>query len=305
MVATKAIAARAAWTACMASSVNLLAMLWWTGTTLDTTALVVASALAGIPAVLHVLYSHVRQEARIASVCGGLAVLVWSSFASAFAALAALRTGAPLVDPVLAQADAILGLDTKSFVVWASGLPTFAHLLALAYGATVPAVFAVVLFLGATGRAERMWESAFVFAAGATFCAFALAFVPAVAAFEHFGTPADVLERLPHGAGRFHLATLDAFRSGTQDRIHLTHIEGVATFPSFHTTMAAIVAFGMRGLAPLFLPACVLALLIVVATIVIGGHYAVDVPAGLALYGLCRLSVRRRISRGRAAPAAT
>jgi membrane-associated phospholipid phosphatase len=305
MATAEACAERAAWTACVASSAILLLMLWCTGTTLDATAVAVASVLAGVPAGLHVFYARLRRDARIASVCGGLAVLNWSSFASAFAALAALRSGVALVDPILARADAALGVDTQSFVVWASRMPSFGHLLAFAYGATVPAVFAVVLFLGATGRTERMWESAFAFAAGASFCAFALAFVPAAAAFQHFGTPEAVLERLPSAAGRFHLKTLEAFRSGAVDHIHLMHIEGVATFPSFHATMATIVAFGLRGIATLFIPACGLAILIMLATIVIGGHYAVDVPAGVALYGACRVALRHRISGGAAARAAT
>lgn len=190
-----------------------------------------------------------------------------------------------------------LGFDSQALVVWASTRPLLAAALSVAYEVTVPTVIAVIVFHGVTRRAARMWECAFVFAAGSTFCSFTLAFLPAVAAFAHYGTPEEVQAALPGNSGRFFLAAIETFRAGEVDTIRLEHLEGVGTFPSFHATMAMIIAWGMRGLVGLFIPACALAALTLVATVVIGGHYVVDLPAGVALYAACILLFRLGASR--------
>lgn len=282
-------ASQAAWGACLASSLILLGMLSWTRTGIE------ADAAAGVflPgaafALLHAVYTWLRPVPRISALTGGLAVLFWSGFASALTSVAALRSGAPLIDPALARADAALGLNTMAFVARVTEWPALEWLLYAAYVTTLLAVLVTVGLLAVCGQAARMWEAVFAFAASATFCAVSLAFLPAVAAFVHYGAPA--------AESPLYLTVIESYRAGAIDTIQAAHITGVATFPSFHATMAAIVAFGLRGIPGLSALGWTWAGIILVSTVVIGSHYAVDLPAGVALFVLCIWLVRMRPAR--------
>ena len=162
---------------------------------------------------------------------------------------------------------------------------------------TVPVVLLTICLLAVIEQTERMWEATFAFAASATFCAFSMSFLPAVAAFAYYGT--DVQPRPAYEA------VIALFRSGVVDTIHMPHLAGVGTFPSFHATMAAIVVFGLRRIPILSAMAWIWGGLVLIGTISFGGHYAVDLPAGVALFALCIGLVRMRLARSAAPQSAT
>lgn len=286
-------AERASWVACITATAMLAGMLWWTRSSIALSSALIAMSVVAALLLVYWIYARIRPDPRLAGLAGSAAVFFWSGTASNLMALAALRTGAPLIDHALAWSDAQLGLDTRAIVVLLSGNDAFGQVLSWLYHGTPAFVLATFMLLSALGRLKTLWEASFAFAASAAFCGFCLAFLPAVAAFEHYGVPDDVMASLPSHAGVFHLDTIHMFRSGAINTIELVHLQGVATFPSFHATMAAIIAFGLKlGIVTFFFGA-VLAALILLATIVIGGHYAVDLPAGIALFAACILWLRR------------
>ena len=213
-----------------------------------------------------------------------MAALLWAGLAAGMMALAGLRTGAALTDHHLAYADAVLAADTQGLVAWTARHPWVGQLLMVAYASAVPAVFAAALLLAYTHRSERMWNLCLEFAALAVLCAVSSALLPANGAFVHYGTAPAILSALPDGAGIFHMHVVEAYRSGSRAVVDVFQLEGVATFPSFHTAMAAMTAYAVRGMGWITPAASVWCALVIASTIPIGGHYAVDLIAGLVAW---------------------
>ena len=281
----------AAWGICVLSTVATLALLGATGTSIEIGSIGVMAGLVLLFGGLHCIYTRWRPDPYIGAIAGGLTVMIWAGFVAAVAALAALRAHAPLVDGALARADAAIGLDTPALVGWlARNTPVW--LLEVAYLSTVPLVFLTVVVLGGSGRAAMMWQLCLAFAGSAVSCAFLSAVTPAVGTFAHFGIPGDVLALLPADAGRFYLPTFYAYRSGTLSSVNIHHFDGVVSFPSFHAAMTLMTAYALRGMRWLFAAACVWAGLTLISTVPIGGHYAVDILAGAAVWAAFTLPQR-------------
>ncbi len=84
--------------------------------------------------------------------------------------------------------------------------------------------------------------------------------------------------------------------------IPLDDISGIIAFPSYHAACAVLLTYFLRGIPVLFPAAVVFNLLMVLATPIIGGHYATDVLAGLAvaavtIYGIERIEAGRLAER--------
>ena len=191
----------AAWTTCVLMTIAAFALLRATDTGLEIGGFLATAALVLTLVVVHLVYTWRRPDALISAATGGLAVLIWAGVVAGVTALAALRTGAPLIDSSLAHTDAVLGLDTPALVAWVARHPPLGMVLAIVYGSTVPMVFAAVLLLAATHREARMWQTCIVFAGSAGFCTLVSAFLPAIGAVIHYETPPEILAMLPAGAG--------------------------------------------------------------------------------------------------------
>ena len=72
-------------------------------------------------------------------------------------------------------------------------------------------------------------------------------------------------------------------RDGAGRVLDLSVLMGIVSFPSFHATLAALFIWCARDLPGLRWPLQVWAALTIVAPPVFGGHYAVEVIAGLLL----------------------
>ncbi len=285
----------AAWGVCLLATVLAVFLFRLTKTSVLVAPM---AAIAGggilIPACLHVIYTRWRPDPLIGPIAGGLAVITWAGLVSGMTALAALRTGAPLVDPSLARTDAIIGLHTPTLVIWVAHHTVIAALLSVAYKSTVPLVFATVMLLGLTRHDHQMWELCFLFAATGPVCASINAAAPAIAAFTYYGIQPDSLALLPTGAGRFHLPIFVAYHSRILNAVDVRQLEGVVTFPSFHTIMALTTAYALRNHGALSALAWAWCSLTLVSTIPIGGHYATDVIGGAAVWAIFTTAIQGR-----------
>ncbi|MGI4747621.1 MAG: phosphatase PAP2 family protein [Janthinobacterium lividum] len=293
VVATPSLCA-AAYCTCLLATVIAVFLFWATGTSVAVVPLAPFAGAVLILAGLNVIYTRWRPDPIIGPVAGGLAVVTWAGLVAGMAALAALRTGAPLIDVSLARADAILGLYTPTLVAWMAPYSIITSVLEVAYVSTVPMVFATVILLGLRRRETRMWELCFVFAATAPVCAFLAAGAPAIGAFTYYGVSPDILTMLPTGAGRFFLPVFQAYHSRTVNVIDVRHLEGVVEFPSFHAIMALMTAHALRDLRALSGLAWTWSSIILISTIPIGGHYVIDIIGGALIWAVITLSIHIR-----------
>jgi membrane-associated phospholipid phosphatase len=88
------------------------------------------------------------------------------------------------------------------------------------------------------------------------------------------GTPPYVLEWIDvfHGA-----------RDGTMRTLSAQVLTGIITFPSVHAAGAVVLAWGASKARALRVPMAALNVLVVASAVLVGGHYIIDVVAGIAV----------------------
>jgi len=280
---------RTVWFSCVLSTGAAFLLVEHVGMSVAIGSLAGMAVLVLVPLSLHCIYTWLRPEPRIAAVSGGVAALIWAGCAAMVIALAALGTDAPLIDSRLALADATLRFDAPAVIEWLSQ-PVLSKFLGVAYVSTVPLVFGTAIFLALMRNDKEMWQLCFTFCASAASCALISAIAPALGTFVHYKISPHAVALLPAGAGTYFLPIEHAYRSGAIRTIDLQHFQGVVTFPSFHAAMAAMSAYGVRGIRRLFLPMLGWCSLVLASTVPMGGHYGIDLVAGILVWATFRLA---------------
>jgi membrane-associated phospholipid phosphatase len=230
---------------------------------------------------LHVFYETLRPAPILASVTGSIALIIWSLMMVGVISLASLGTHAALIDGALVRLDAAMGINVASIVIWLSNYPNIVSALRFFYESSTALVFLSAIALAVTNQHERLWVYCLSLIGAALVCALLSSVVPAIGAFTTFGIPADVLARMPRGAGVYFVDALEAYRNGDVRTIDVAHMTaGVVNFPSFHAVMAFAAIYAFRTIRFCAWPAYLWNAIVIVSTIPIGGHYVTDLIAG-------------------------
>ena len=207
-------------------------------------------------------------------------VLMLAGIAAGTLSMVGQMFGFPLIDGQLAAADQWLGVTAADVVGLTVAIPGAPRALAIVYVLSPILILISAFALGIIGRTERAWELCAAFC----FCLLVATVVsflfPAVGAFEHSGLAARYGDQLPGGSGVYHLESFHSLRGSTKVVIDPFRLEGLVTFPSFHTAMALMTAAAWRDDPWLRWPMIAWNTLVVVSTVPIGGHYLVDLIGG-------------------------
>ena len=206
---------------------------------------------------------------------------------------------APLHDSLLIQSDRALGFDWPALCRWADGHAAIRELLAFPYFSLSAESVVVMVVIGLFyPRRARRFTTALILSSLLTiplhwFFPVGGPFV----AFADRGLPHSCFGLAYEGTRQYLAMRTHAFAS-----IPLDNISGIIAFPSYHAACAVLLTYFLRGIPVLFPAAVVFNLLMVLATPVIGGHYATDVLAGLAvaavtIYGIERIEAGRPAER--------
>jgi membrane-associated phospholipid phosphatase len=152
----------------------------------------------------------------------------------------------------------------------------------LAYGMIGWQVFGVPIVLGATRRYRRLQEFTLAFAIALVVTTVISAFMPATGTYDFLHVTTDPNVFTP-GAYLDQLKDLPMVRDGSLRHLELMKLTGIVTFPSFHAAAATLYLWALwpvRWSRPIAVVANVAMLL---ATPLGGGHYFVDVFAGIAI----------------------
>jgi membrane-associated phospholipid phosphatase len=230
-------------------------------------------------------YSAARPDTRLAALAFAAAYLILFTFAAGLLSYVGTSLDRPLLDAAFAGADAALGLDWLAALTFADAHPWLGRLLRTAYQSSLLQVVAVLLTLAATGQLVRLRGFLALFAAtGLVTIAASIAF-PAAGAFVFHNPPLELRGVVGRDAGVWHLVHFEALRSGAMRAIDPSAIEGLVTFPSFHTALAVITAWAFWRTRLVAVPALLLNLTVIASTVPVGGHYFVDVAAGACIAG--------------------
>jgi membrane-associated phospholipid phosphatase len=240
---------------CMIGSMLLLSRVWWRST----------------------------GHERIADACGVVGIVALGGMACGAFAMLELRLHFPLADSMLRSWDLALGIDGLVITDWLFSHGTWIHaLMAPAYNYTIPIFFGGLVILSLIGDRIEAWRAAFCFVGTLFTTCFIAIFVPAKG-LGVWASP-DLFDRLPQQAMRTFWPHFDEFYFGADPVLRLQVVDGVISFPSFHSIVGFLVLAMWRKRLITLIPAATWLFFMLLATLPGGGHYVVDLIAGFAVW---------------------
>jgi membrane-associated phospholipid phosphatase len=234
-------------------------------------------------AVLFVICRRWRSFPRITHRLAHLirTVLALALFTNAGVILNFILTGIlplPRWDGALATADHALGLNWLEMYQWLARHPAIEASARAVYMSLGPEMLILLFALELLGhhnqaRAFLLW---FMVSAIATVGIGTL--IPAAGAFVYYD--------LPVASTTGYVAQWADLRNGTLRTINPFDNQGLVVFPSFHTSLAVLCACAAWPLRIVKYPLLALNLLIILSSPATGGHYFIDIIAGIILAAL-------------------
>lgn len=223
------------------------------------------------------------RDPRLSDGIDALAQLLAFMVVIGIASYLAATRNAPLWDEAFLMADRALGFEWRAYLQFVNERSWLGTTLSLAYQSFLPqvALLAFVLSFAGQGAAARRLIIGLIMAGLVTVAI--STFTPALGLFEYLRPdPADYATLSP-SASFIHARELQAVRASSVFELHIAKFEGIVAFPSYHT--AAAVLLLLAGYAHRWLrwPFVVLNVVMIAATPIDGGHYLVDVLAGVAV----------------------
>ncbi|HJU31520.1 MAG TPA: phosphatase PAP2 family protein [Hyphomicrobiaceae bacterium] len=252
--------------------------------------LAVSAAAAG----LGYLYSTVRRDDRLSALAFAAAYLIAYTLAGATLSYIGTSLGLPLLDANLARIDTALGFDWLATLEFVDRRPLLGAALRFSYASSMAQVVFALIVLAATRQFVRLGDFLALFTITSLTTVLLSSLLPAAGAFVHYDPPATLRDVVGADAGIWHLKHFTALRSGAMHTIDAAAIEGLVTFPSFHTALAVVTAWAFWRTRFLASAAIGLNALVIASTVPVGGHYLIDVLAGGALAAAAIVAVGRR-----------
>lgn len=255
-----------------------------TGLSLDTGDLVVVSEVltfVGLCAwCLHRL-GRVRLACAVLAATTLFAIILLALLETALLATQA----PPFADPLLAAADALVApwLDWQGLATWFSVHPTTAAAGEWVYHSIAWQPFVLIAALCWTRRPQECWRFIGMWTFALMLCEIVFARYPGVGAYAFHHVDASLASPTSHAVSSGQLRLLAKLRGGSLTVIDNGCIGGIITFPSFHAVAAALLARSYWRIPALRWPFAVLNLAMLATAVPMGGHYVVDLIAGLAV----------------------
>jgi len=253
-----------------------------------------AGGLYGLSGYMNVV-SPARRNSRIAfsfTATSQMIVLLSTMISLTYIATSA---NLPLMDTQLLAVDRALGWDFRFYLSLLNDRPWLLSIFALAYRFIGLPILIITFVMPLAGYYRRAGQfvTAFAIALLVTTCVSTL--VPATGVYGTMGIlPSDFPNIIPQ-AYFDGMIKIPALRDGSLRELDLLHLDGVLTFPSFHAAAAVLYAWAFWPVR-WFRPFNVLVNgAMICATPVGGGHYFIDVFAGVVL-AIASIYLAHRIS---------
>jgi membrane-associated phospholipid phosphatase len=230
-----------------------------------------------------------------------LTELLWRAALPVIALLAAggtlsyLMTSAnlPLRDAELAYVDRALGFDWLGFLNATNSSPFLAELLTRVYQTIGLVAQLVLVWLALHRQGERLAEFIAILSLSTVALCIGMWLVPAAGAFAHHKPAPELFGNYAARGEMWGFAgAFTMLRNGALSVIDLSALEGVVSFPSFHTILGIMTTYAIRGTRWLMIPILLLNGTMIVSTLTVGGHHLADVLAGAGVTFAAILLVR-------------
>jgi hypothetical protein len=234
--------------------------------------------LTGFLVAIGFFYGSIRRNAQLADMA------LWGALVAAFSVTAAIFTYLtatlpfPLTDSELVRVDAGLGFSWPAWFQFVSSHPVLKGLFFILYTSLLPECAASVLYFAHRKRNDRIAEFLFAALISILITAIISGIFPALGAFAHFAMSGPPWASLP--------SHLIALREGTATTFSVNEFQGIITIPSYHTVLAILIIYVYRGFGRLFALALAFNGLMLLSLPSEGGHYLIDVVAGIAVVAM-------------------
>lgn len=204
----------------------------------------------------------------------------------------ATSIGLPLQDSRLLEWDRALGFEFRSLLEYVNDHPSLIVVLARSYSSITLQMILLVLVLPLVGCYRRGAEAicAYILAILATTCVSAM--VPAIGVYQALGLQASDFPNFEPAGYYDTLRDAPLIRAGLLQKLHLPQLVGVVTFPSFHAAAAVLYVWSFWPLRWLRVATVPWNALMIIATPLGGGHYLVDILAGVAVAALAIVATK-------------
>jgi hypothetical protein len=234
----------------------------------------VAPVLAAIAGLLLGWIYYLRTkttsvERRVAEVLLIFALLLALAVIAGPGQYAAAALNRSPIDPMLARADALLGVHVPTLTVWTRRHPRLNGWFIWAYFTLLWQFAVTVPALALLRDRQALWEYLFHFHVCSAVTLFAFALFPAACAFTYYGFESTI-----HQA-RF-IAHFNGARNGSVRVLEFGNMEGLVSMPSFHVAGAMMVTWAFRRHTWALVPLVAINALLIVATFMTGAHYVID-----------------------------
>ena len=258
---------------------------------------IVVWAVAAMLLASRVWWDRAGQHA-LADAAGTIGVVSLAAMGGGAIAMLELRFGVPIRDALLRSADLAIGVDGDAIVEFLVRRARWTFwIMAPAYNFTIPIFFASLVLLSIRGNRVEAWRAALCFAGTLLSTCLVAALIPAKG-IGVWATP-TLLQELPDQAMRTFWPHFDAFYFGVHPVLRLQVIDGVISFPSFHSVVGFLTIAMWRKNAWTLLASGIYLAFMLVATLPGGGHYVIDLVAGFmvwaAWFGLSRVIEERAV----------
>jgi hypothetical protein len=236
--------------------------------------------------------SPARRDPQVMFVLGGTAQIVMITVVMAPFTYIAAAANFPMQDANLLLIDRALGLDWVAYVDYVNERPLLATWLSYGYSMIRWPLFAIPVVLTAAYQYRRLAEFTLAFGLGLVATTIVSALVPAIGVYQEIGLDPATLVNLEPRAYLDQVRDLAPVRAGELRHLDLFGLAGIVTFPSFHAASALLYAWALwpvRWIRPI---AIIANGMMLAATPIDGGHYFIDLAAGLAVAVLAILAAR-------------
>jgi PAP2 superfamily len=185
-------------------------------------------------------------------------------------------------DKLLDGWDRAIGFDWTAYSTWLIGHPWLTWAIKLLYaGVDTPIAF-LGLFLIALGSHQRVREYFATTLVSALVCIWTAAAFPAKGALALYNIPA-INAVTGKSNGIYHIPLIELLKDDQPTFLNPDRLPGLAAFPSFHASLGFLLIYYSRENPYLLAASTIYSLAMMLATPLYGGHYLVDLIAGIAV----------------------
>jgi hypothetical protein len=234
-----------------------------------------------------------RMVEALRTISYGLLYLVTTILCGIVAAYAMQRFAFPLQDEFLARADQALGLSWADSVAWVDRHLSVQRLFHFAYHTISIQIALPLVVLAFAQRLDDVRVYLLAFAIAFIVTIFVSALMPAAGPIVFVDRASFAILKFTGATPLDHLVRLRA----AGPLVFTDPPGGIATFPSFHTTVAVLTPLTLRRHHRIFICLLVLDAAMLGGTITEGAHYYVDVLAGGAMAFFAHALAKRMVGR--------